>query len=183
MSSALKSGLYCCLHSTILCCSYYIAEVKNITFSSDERFSARSVTVLPTAARKPLRNIRIAGFDVRSPMTWVHEEASGGVEYHGLIALCLVIGSPSFEFRFHCCLFFLGFLGFCGKLLGLGLVRLFSMYFAVPRVRVHSLVTISIKEICCCLVGTQFVILVRCSGGICFSVQVYHLHTWRLSVL
>jgi hypothetical protein len=54
-----------------------------------------------------------------------------GSLWWSLTELCLVIGSPSFEFRFQCCLFFLGFLGFCGKLLGLDSVLLFSMYFAL----------------------------------------------------
>jgi hypothetical protein len=36
----------------------------------------------------------------------------------------------------------------------------------VSPVQIHSVVTVSIKEICCCLVGTQFLkIYLRCSGG------------------
>lgn len=99
MSCAPKSGLYCYLHPTLSCCSYYVEEGKN-TFSSDSCSSARSITALPTAVRKNLTNLGIAGCDIRPAMIWVHEESSGGFEYHGLIALCFVIGSPSFEFRF-----------------------------------------------------------------------------------
>jgi hypothetical protein len=145
-------------------------------------------------------------------MTWVHEEASSGVEYHGLMALCFIIRSPSLEFRFEH-FFSPGFLwensrlGFNAFHVILTVSRIVML---VPPVRIHSVVTVSIKEICC-LVGTQFFIYLRCSGGKFYcrysnkimlvlklrvgidstkpqtcpysSFQVYHSHTWRHLVL